>query len=275
MNNNSKKNIIITGATRGLGLSHSKYLIRNGYNIALVDISENACSIYDEVHKLNDLLNELNQSGKARFYSCDLTNLENTYSVFNQINDEFGNLDGFVFNAGGDIIGNDQNASGGKAKNNSLLIDIDDHDSIFDRNYRTCLNSIKSAIPILKQQKYGKIITTASVSAGYGVSKETSYSIAKAAVIHLTRSTASELRGDNISVNCIVPGPTLTGRFKNTINQRTKNDNKKIKGGHSFLTKVAEPIEISYFVEFLLSNKSNYISGQVIRIDGGQFTSPI
>ena len=130
-------------------------------------------------------------------------------------------------------------------------------------------------MPIFKKQKYGKIITTSSVSAGYGVTQETSYSTSKAAVIHLTRSAASEMREYDVCVNCIAPGPTLTGRFKDSIKYRTENDLEKIREGTSFLTKIADPIHISYLVEFLLSNKSNYISGQVIRIDGGQFTTPI
>jgi len=275
LKNKPLKNIIVTGATRGLGLSHSKYLAENGYNIALIDISKNACSVYGEAQNVSSILEHLRKSSKSEFYSCDLTDLEKTNITFKKILNDFGSLDGVVLNAGGDIKGRDEDASGGKAKNNSLIVSIDDHDAIFDRNYRTCLNSIKAITPIFKKQKYGKIITTSSVSAGYGVTKETSYSIAKAAVIYLTRSAAAELREYNVCVNCIAPSPTLTGRFKNTIKDRTEKDLEKIRGGTSFLTKVVDPIHISYLVEFLLSNKSSYISGQVIRIDGGQFTTPI
>jgi len=269
------QNIIITGATRGLGLTHAKYLAKNGYNIALVDLSVDACSVYGEAKDVPSILNQLRESNKAEFYSCDLTNFRETNDTFQQILNDFGKIDAAVLNAGGDIIGQDKNASGGKAKNNSLLVDIDDHNAIFDRNYRTCFNSIKALMPIFKKQKQGKIITTSSVSAGYGVTKETSYSTAKAAVIHLTRSAAAELRDYDICVNCIVPGPILTGRFKNTIIDRTEKDLEKINGEKSFLTKIANPIEVTYLLEFLLSDKSNYISGQVIRVDGCQFTTPI
>lgn len=275
MKNKIVKNIIITGATRGLGLSHAKYLAKSGYNIALVDISKDACSIYGEAQNISSILEQLRKSNKIEFYSCDLTNYKKTKDTFQKILNDFGSIEGTVLNAGGDIKGRDKNASGGKAQNNSVSIDIDDHDAIFDRNYRTCFNSIKAIMPILIKQKYGKIITTSSVSAGYGVAKETAYSTSKAAIIHLTRSVAAELREYDICVNCIAPGPTLTGRFKDTISNRTEKDLEKIKGGTSFLTKVADPIHISYLVEFLLSVKSDYISGQVIRIDGGQFTSPI
>jgi len=269
------KNIIITGGSRGLGLSHATYLAKCGYNIALIDLSKNACSVYDEVNNIPSLLKDLNKFCKAKFYTCDLTDNNQTSKTFKEIEADFGSIEGAVFNAGGDIIGNQKDASGGKPINNSIMIDIKDHDEILDRNYKTCLNSFQSIIPILKQKNYGKIITTASVSAGYGVIKETSYSTAKAAVIHLTKSAAAELREYDISINCIMPGPIMTGRFKNNLNNRSKNDLDKINNGNSFLTQVADPIQISYLVEFLLSNKSDYISGQVIRIDGGQFTSPI
>ena len=275
MKKNRVKNIVITGATRGLGLSHSVYLAKCGYNIALVDLSEDVCSVYNELKNIEELLEKLNISSKAKFYSCDLTNIDETRETFKKIEIEFKSIEGAVFNAGGDTTGKDKNVSGGKPSNNTIMIDIEDHDIIFDRNYRTCLNSFQSIIPILKQNKYGKIITTSSVSAGYGVTKETAYSAAKAAIMHLTRSAAAELRDYDICINCISPGPIMTGRFKNTLKNRSSNDLIKINNGKSFLTKVADPIQISYLIEFLLSKKSDYISGQVIRIDGGQFTTPL
>ena len=269
------KNIIITGGSRGLGLCHAKYLAKNGYNIHIIDISKRACAVYDEVESISSLLDVLNKTSNSKFYSCDLTDFKSTSFTINKILNICGNLHGAVLNAGGDIKGADNNASGGKAENNSLEINIDDYDNIFNRNYKTCLNTLKCIIPFLKKQNFGKIITTSSVSAGYGVDKETAYSTAKAAIMHLTRSAASELRPFDISVNCIAPGPTMTGRFKSTLKNRSVKDLEKINSNGSFLTKVADPIQVSFLVEFLLSEKSNYITGQVIRIDGGQFTAPI
>ena len=90
------------------------------------------------------------------------------------------------------------------------------------------------------------------------------------------RSIAAEVRQSGINVNCIAPGATLTGRFRATLQNRSKEDKEKIMSkGKSILTRPAEPGYISSVVDFLLSDESKYISGQVIRIDGGQFTSPI
>jgi len=273
----SVTNVIITGSTRGLGLSHAKYLAQSGYNLALIDISKEACEVYGEVNDINDLLDGLKQYNvKVEFYECDLTNLEATTKVCEEIIGEFGTIEGLVLNAGGDVMGKDNNAEGGKAEKNTIDISIKNHDEIFNRNYYTSLNSIKAMLPHFRNNKFGKIITTSSISAGYGAEVETAYAISKAAVIHLTRSVAVQLRSYNINVNCIAPGPTLTGRFKAFMNQRSNEDKEKIQSKEdSILMRPAEPEYASSVVGFLLSEDSKYISGQVIRIDGGQFTSPI
>ena len=84
------------------------------------------------------------------------------------------------------------------------------------------------------------------------------------------------MRPYGINVNCIAPSATLSGRFKATINNRSIEDQEKINNeSGSLLESLAKPEYISSVIKFLLSEDSKYISGQVIRIDGGQFTSPI
>ena len=80
------KNIIITGGTRGLGLSHAFYLSNKGYNIALIDISKKACEVYSEINNLSELLARLSSNGTInRFYECDLTKFYSTKKVFNKV----------------------------------------------------------------------------------------------------------------------------------------------------------------------------------------------
>ncbi len=277
MTASKNKNIIITGGTRGLGLSHAFYLSKKGYNIALIDISKKACEVYSEINNLDELLARLSSNGTInRFYECDLTKFTSTKNVFRKIIEDFTEIHSCVLSAGGDVIGDDKNAAGDKAKVNNFEINEADHEAIFNRNYKTTLNSIKSIIPHFKENKFGKIVTTSSISANYGVIQETAYSIAKAAVVQLTRSVAAEMRPFGVNVNCIAPGATLTGRFRATLQNRSKEDKEKIMSkGKSILTRPAEPEYISSVINFLLSDESKYISGQVIRIDGGQFTSPI
>ena len=271
------RNILITGGTRGLGLNHALYLSNEKNNIILVDISDKACGVYGEMSSIKNLLSLLNKNNTNNsFYKCDLTDLDQTTKVFKKIFRDFKVIDGFVFNAGGDIAGKSSNADGAKPKNNDLEISSKDNQIIMDRNYLTCFNSLKASVPFLKKQKYGSIVTTSSVTANQGVEKELSYSVAKSAVAQITRSTALILRDYNVNVNSIAPGATLTGRFKSTIKNRSKKDREKFfSKSSSSLLRPAKMDNISSVVSFLLSEKASYISGQVIRIDGGQSPYPI
>ena len=271
------KNILITGSTRGLGLNHVYYLSNQGFNIALVDLSDTACNVYGEVSSLKELLDSLNSSGSDnKFYKCDLTDFSATKKVFKMIFKDFGKIHGCVFNAGGDVAGSSEKADGKKPKNNNLDISIKDNKIIMDRNYLTCFNSVKAVVPLLKKQKFGSIVTTSSMNANQGIDSEISYSIAKTAVAQLTRATAVSLRDFNINVNSIAPGGTLTGRFLATIKDRSKKDREKIfSKTDSKLLKPATPDDISGVVSFLLSSQAAYVSGQIIRIDGAQSPFPI
>ena len=88
-----------------MGLSHAKYLSKKGFNLALVDISKEACNIYNESKNLNEIISNLSINGlQVKFFECDLTDLKHTVSVFDKIIKDFNCIDGAVFNAGGDII---------------------------------------------------------------------------------------------------------------------------------------------------------------------------
>tara|TARA_Y100000816_G_C26097868_1_gene581298 strand:- start:1305 stop:2123 length:819 start_codon:yes stop_codon:yes gene_type:complete len=269
------KNILITGGTRGLGLEYAKYLSSKGYNIGLTDISEKACTIYGESKSLEFVLNGIRKNKvEAYFWAADLTKKEETERMVERFISKFGVIDGVITNAGGDIAGQGKNAEGGKADNNSFNIDKLEHENIFDRNYYTCFNTLKAIIPYMKNQGFGKVVTVSSVNAVFGVEKETAYSVAKAGVLQLTRSLAKELRKDGINVNCIMPGPVKTGRFMSTLKGRNKHDLEKI-NSTSKLDRVASPEDIAPVVEFLFSDASDFISGELIRVDGGLFPQPM
>ena len=269
------KNILITGGTRGLGLEYAKYLSTKNYNIGLTDISSTACSVYGEVDSIGTIIDELtNNNIDCWFEPADLTNIEEAKTMVSKFLERFGAIHGIVANAGGDIAGLDSDAEGGKAKNNSFEIDLEDHRIIFDRNYYTCFNTLKAIIPFMKKQGFGKVITVSSVNAVFGVKKETAYSVAKAGVLQLTRSLANELRPYGINVNCIMPGPVKTGRFLSTLEGRNKHDLEKF-DSKSKLDRLANPQDISPVIEFLLSNASDFISGELIRVDGGLFPQPM
>jgi len=269
------KNLIITGGTRGLGLAYANHFCKKGYNLYLTDISEKACEAFDTGLTLDKILDKLKSfGGDVHYLSADLTDQKNADNMIADAKEKFDTVDGLIANAGGDISGRDDMASGGKAKNNSFIIQYEEFNNIFDRNFKTCLHTLRSIVPVMKEQKYGKIITVSSINASFGVSKETTYSIAKSAVVQLSRSLAKELREFNINVNCIMPGPVRTERFLSTIKDRHKHDTELLNNKEG-LMRIAETSDVCPVVEFLLSSNSNFISGEVIKIDGGLFPQPV
>ena len=168
------KNILITGGTRGLGLEYAKYLSTKNYNIGLTDISENACKVYGEAKSVESILKDIRKNKvEAWFSPADLTNQDEADGIVEKFISKFGVINGLIANAGGDISGKDSNAAGGKATNNSFFIDFAEYQNIFNRNYYTCFNTLRTVIPAMKNQGFGKIITFSSLNSVIGVEKET------------------------------------------------------------------------------------------------------
>ena len=269
------KNVLITGGTRGLGLQYAHFLAKKGYNIGISDISDDACKVYGEAGSVGEILQQLREYGVDAWYSAaNLTDPDQADQLLNSFVDYFGEIHGLIANAGGDVSGNDINAAGGKAENNSFFISYEESNNIFARNYNTCLNTLRSAIPYMVKQNFGKVITVSSINAALGVDRETTYSVAKASVLQLTRSLATEVRKNGVNVNCIMPGPVRTGRFMATLKGRNPHDLKNLEST-TRLERVAEPKDVAPVVEFLLSPASDFISGEVIKIDGGLFNHSI
>ena len=131
----------------------------------------------------------------------------------------------------------------------------------------TCREFIK----ISKKRKMGKIVNVSSISGTYGSVNEFAYSSAKSN-IYSPGLFANYAKDFNINVNCIAPCGTTSARFLKTIKKRGKKDLLRL--GKKNLNGFASPEDISKVVYFLLSDLSNFVSGQIIRIDGGETTSP-
>lgn len=139
-----------------------------------------------------------------------------------------------------------------------------DFDSVIETNLKGAFNCIRHASAVMLKQKSGKIINIASVVGITGNAGQANYSAAKAGIIGLTKSVAKELGGKGINVNAVAPGfiitdmtDTLTDKVKETISTSIP------------LKRLGKPSDVANLVAFLSSDSSNYITGQVINIDGG------
>ena len=274
------RNILVTGGSRGLGLGFVRRLVQRGHNVALTDISDKAALVYSESTGLKSVIEELlpapnrESDVKCIFKPADLTDNVEADGIINWAWSQLGYIDVIIANAGGDIVGEDAEASGGKPLVNNSQICSKSHLQVFNRNYLTCWNVITKIAPMMRDRSFGKIITISSVNASVGMPTETAYSAAKAAVIQLTRSLAAEYREAGVSANCLMLGPTNTGRFRATLKGRSAHDLRAFES-KGRLTRIAEIDDACNVMEFLVEEKSDYISGQVIRVDGGLFSQPV
>ena len=136
--------------------------------------------------------------------------------------------------------------------------------TVLERNLMTCILVCRETVPDMIERKRGWIVTIGSIAGLSGHPSEVVYGTAKAAVHEYTRCLAAQLRPHGVYANVIAPGEIITARF---VASRPTRDERKIRTGA--LTRYGWPEEIARCVEFLTTEDSSYITGQVFRIDGG------
>lgn len=239
------KNAIVTGGTRGIGREIARTLAQNGANIAI-----NYRKYNEEVESL---IEELKSFGvKVVACKCDVSNEEEVINFIKEVKDKFESIDILVNNAG---ITKDE-----------LIIRMSekDFDDVIDVNLKGTFNTTKAVSSIMVKQRYGKIINISSVVGVAGNAGQCNYAASKAGVIGFSKSVARELAARNINVNVIAPGYINTD-MTSVLPDRVKEEVIKTIP----MRKIGEPKEIANLVLFLSSNSSDYITGQVINVDGG------
>jgi len=251
---------LVTGSGRGLGRMIAQTLLAGGASVALHDIREDAPAQYGESASLTALADEFSKGGaKSMAVTGDITREADIAAMVQKIEATLGPVSILVNCAGGDI-----GAAGGKPMPNGALdISLEDAMAVLNRNFIGTMLMCRAVVPGMAQRQRGAVINFGSLNGHVGVSPEVVYGCAKAAVIHYTRCLALEMREHGVRVNAISPGPTTTARFLAT----RQTDPGKM-GGTS-LDRYATPAEIANATAFLASGQSGFISGQVLRVDGG------
>ncbi|NLB32827.1 MAG: 3-oxoacyl-[acyl-carrier-protein] reductase [Tissierellia bacterium] len=241
------KTAIITGASKGIGAVIAKRLNELNYNLVL-----NYRSSTDAMEEL--INNFTNKETKNIIVKCDISNYEDAKRLIDEAYSNFGTVDVLINNAG-------------ITKDNILpLMTEDEFDQVIDTNLKGTFNCCKHIARRMIKQKQGRVINISSVVGLAGNAGQVNYSASKAGVIGMTKSMARELGKRNILVNAVAPG-----FIKTEMTDKIPEDLKAEMMKNIPLQRLGEPSDIADCVEFLISNKASYITGQVLSVNGGYY----
>jgi 3-oxoacyl-[acyl-carrier protein] reductase len=237
---------LVTGAASGMGRATARVFAAEGANVAVTD--------YDEQGALSVAKEIAANAGSAKAWKLDVADGGEIKRVVHDIAAHFGGLDIVVNNAGISV---------------RVAIDDDLYDEAWARGLAVMLTAhqriIRAALPYLRKSKSPRIVNIASTEALGATALHSPYSAAKAGVVGLTRSLAVELGRDGITVNCICPGPILTG-----MTARIAAEHKAIYAKRrTALGRYGDPEEVAHMTLSLCLPAASFLTGAVIPVDGG------
>lgn len=258
----------ITGSSRGIGRVVASHLSSLGADIAIHGTTPTSSQAFNEADSLHAVAKKISSDTRNSVLPVhgDLTDPQVVEDCVKQIRTEFGAIDILVNNAGGDIgsRGVMGEKAGKPAINDAIAISLEDIQTVINRNLMTCILCCRAVVPEMIQKKSGHVINIGSIAGLAGGRQGVMYAVSKSAVHEYTRCLAAQVRRDNVYVNAVAPGEIITARFEAS---RPTSEERKIEDGD--LTRYGWPIEIARTVEFFVTNSSSYITGQVLRVDGG------
>lgn len=245
MNLLENKIALITGASRGIGRATALMLAKEGADVIFTDFREddNSKSLVEEIQAMGR---------RCRFFAADASNTEVTMGIADAVQKEFGRLDILINNAG-------------ITRDNLLLrMSEADWDLVMNCNLKSVFNYCKAFTPIMLKQRSGSIINISSIVGINGNAGQCNYSSTKAGIIGFTRSLAKEVGSRSIRVNAIAPGFIETPMTQQLGEAALNEWLKAIP-----MRRPGQADDIARTVVYLASELSTYITGQVLRCDGG------
>ena len=234
---------VITGGAGGIGLAIAKTFAENGADVAIIDYNSEPAGLLDEIKKADT---------RAFYFRCDVTDFQKVGEISKEIAEVLGGIDVVVNNAG-------------ITRDNLLLrMSESDYDDVLNVNLKGSFNITKHMCRYLLKSPRGRIINIASVSGINGNVGQTNYSASKAGLIGMTKTLARELAGKKITVNAIAPGYIETAMTA-ALPQAVAEDML----GKIPLKRYGKPEDVANLALFLASESASYITGEVIKADGG------
>ena len=234
---------VVTGGSRGIGKAIAEKFAAEGASVAIL-YSSNSASADAVVEEIR------NAGGTAKAYQCHVENSNEVGKTIDEVVNDLGKIDILVNNAG---ITRDKLL---------MMMKEEDFDDVISVNLKGAYNTMRKVCPMLARQRWGRIINLSSIAGINGNAGQVNYSASKAGLIGMTKSAAREFAGRGITVNAIAPGFVETDMTEKFASD--ENVMKRIPVG-----RMGRPDEIASLALFLASDAAAYITGEVIRIDGG------
>jgi len=241
------KAAIVTGSSLGIGSATALYLAECGADVAVNYRTHDA-----EANALGSKIEKL--GCRAMVVQCDVASFEDAGKMVDEVIARFGRLDILVNNAG-------INRDGVIWKMTEQM-----WDSVLDTDLKGYFNFIRAAAPHFREQKSGKIVNVTSINGLRGKFGQANYSAAKAGIVGLTKAVARELGKYSVNVNAIAPGMILTDMMSGL-----PEDVKQKAVDETVLGRLGMPEEVASVAAFLCSEEARHVTGEVIKIDGGQY----
>jgi 3-oxoacyl-[acyl-carrier protein] reductase len=241
------KTALVTGGSMGIGTAISLDMAKNGADVALTYRKHG-----DEARSIAEQIRAMGR--KANAYQVDVSNFDDAQRLVQEVVEEFGRLDILVNNAG-------MNWDGVVWK-----MSEEQWDRVINVDLKGTFNFIRAVSPLFREKKYGKIINITSINGLRGKFGQANYSAAKAGTIGLTKTVARELGKYGVNVNTIAPGMILTDMFRDL-----PDDVKQKAADETVFNRLGDPEDVAHAVTFLASDKSRHITGEIIKVDGGQY----
>ncbi|MGN0508442.1 MAG: 3-oxoacyl-[acyl-carrier-protein] reductase [Ruminococcus sp.] len=241
----TNKTAVVTGGSRGIGLAIATKLAQGGANIAILYVGDESEGIKAK--------EELSQYGtKVEQYFCDVSDFEASQKVVEKVIEEFGGIDFLINNAG--------------ITRDKLILNMDekDFDAVVGVNLKGTFNMIKHTYKHFMKKRFGRIVSTSSIVGLNGNAGQANYSASKAGIIGLTKSVAKELAGRGVTANAVAPGYIGTD-MTNVLSDKVKDAMK----AQIPAKRIGTPEDVANVVAFLCSDEAAYVTGEVIRVDGG------